>query len=198
MLRLIKIVHGICFLMLLGGCSNGLSFEEYTQFLSNPKNGYRQKINLQPYQLEIEYQPAVYTAYRKSGGDSKVYQKFLKEDKQLLFFQMKLGLQNGGDMLTALAQSQADYQDLVYYFSYTFQKGIFLKQGKHKYPCVLFHFERSYDLHGSKNFVLAFENNTSQVSPQVSPGKLCIEAPDIGIPLTEITFEIQDIPELTL
>jgi len=179
--------------VLLWGCDNSLSPSEYAQFLADENNGFRKKITLAPYQLQVEYQPSVYTAYRKSGGQDIVYKQKLEEDKELNFFNLNLGLKQGGDLFTALANNPVDYQSLVYYFSYSFQKGIFLQCGDKKYPCVLYHFERSYDLQGSRNFVLGFENEDLSSSP----GTLIIEAKEIGIPYTEIPFQIDNIPDLT-
>jgi len=181
-----------CICLLFWGCDTSLSPLEYAQFLADQTNGFRQKILISPYQLQVEYQPSIYTAYRKSRGQQDIYKQKLKEDNKLSFFQLNLGLIQGGDLFAMLAHNPQDYQNLVYYFSYAFRKGIFLQRGDHKYPCVLYHFERSYDLQGSRNFVLGFENEEELISP----GTLIIEAKEIGIPHTEIPFQIDNVPDL--
>jgi len=181
----------------LGGCDSSISAKDYSAYLADETHGFRQSVVIEPYQIQVEYQPAVYTAYRKtyskSNGNSEQYSQQLKEDKQIYFFQLKLSRTNGNDIFYHLAQSQEDYQRWVYYFSYTFQKRIFLQQGGEKYPCILYHFERSYDLQGGRTMVLGFENPNQLPSP----GTLIIEAPLLDISHCEIPFTIEEIPELT-
>lgn len=49
-----------------------------------------------------------------------------------------------------------DYDNRVSYYAFEFQKKIFLIDGKDTLPCVLYHFERTYDITPFGHFTLAF------------------------------------------
>ncbi len=76
------------------------------------------------------------------------------------------------DLLNNKDLTDKELQQLLYYFSYTFQKDIYLETENGLNPCVLYHFERSYDLKGSRNFILGFtEPNDNE------PKKIVIDSP---------------------
>jgi hypothetical protein len=76
----------------------------------------------------------------------------------LTTLRLSIGLADGkSDPLWQGAANKIAYQQRVYQLSYQLQENIYLEQDGGRLPCVLYHFERSYDLRPERVVVLAFE-----------------------------------------
>lgn len=82
------------------------------------------------------------------------------------------------DLISHGVHNNAELQQKLYYLSYRMQDAIYLERSGERYPCVLYHFQRSYDLKGSRTFMLGFS-----AGEKGEKDKIVIDAPvfDTGV-----------------
>jgi hypothetical protein len=73
------------------------------------------------------------------------------------YYNLRIELKDGtGELLKHGATSAADYKGRVNYFAFAMQNDIKLVEGDDTVPCLLFHYERAYDVAPYGTFLLAF------------------------------------------
>lgn len=74
------------------------------------------------------------------------------------YFDLKILLKdNEGELLKAGLNSREEYDRRVKYFSFGMQQDIRLVDGQDTLPCVMYHFERAYDVTPVCTLLLGFE-----------------------------------------
>lgn len=133
---------------------------ELVQWVQAPENGLRKTKTLNGVQFTIQYQPLDFTVA------NEIKQQAIREDQylrrkaalgDLQRFHLTLDVAEGStDIMHFGAGNERAYQDRLHYFSFGLRHDIQLECDGTRYPCKLFHFERSYDIGTHRNFVLGF------------------------------------------
>lgn len=148
--------------MILVGCGNrDLIPSDYVAWVNDSNNGLLKKKSIHPLEVELLYKPIPYiiaNEQRSNTIDEGIYQKRMKDLKELQYYTLKLGILGGEFNVSNYEVSDnATQQERLNYLSFAMQKDIKLVEGKDTLNCALYHFERSYDITPYRTFVLAFE-----------------------------------------
>ena len=111
----------------------------------------------------LQYKPSDYILLKENNLatlDMNKWEKEKKEIEGLIQLNLKIESKDSNkEMLQIGATSVQEYTERIQYFSYDAQKDIFLIDGKDTLPCILYHFERSYNLAPYSNLVLGFKSS---------------------------------------
>ncbi|WMX17578.1 hypothetical protein [Aureispira sp. CCB-E] len=148
--------------MILVGCGNrDLIPSDYVAWVNDSNNGLLKKKSIHPLEVELLYKPIPYiiaNEQRSNTIDEGIYQKRMKDLKELQYYTLKLGILGGEFNVSNYEVSDnATQQERLNYLSFAMQKDIKLVEGKDTLNCALYHFERSYDITPYRTFVLAFQ-----------------------------------------
>lgn len=149
----------IAILVMIAGCSRGISRQEYVAWVRSYENGLHVQKQSGEFTFDLQYQPSAYVLLQRNPQLTKeVYAEEVKEIEGLQYYILTISLTDKSqDIMTYDVQDEAQVQRKQYYFSYLFQNDIVLEDNGKTLPCVLYHFERSVDLKSGRTFVLAFE-----------------------------------------
>lgn len=188
----------IFFLILFQACGrNEVSPDKYLLWMKDYQNGLHQKKEVSNYVFDIQYKPYEYIVLnenRNLNKDPKKYSERIKELNGMLYFTLKIS-KTDSDLIKVESNDPAEYNRRLYYFLFRFKNDIYLLDGDKKYPCAVYHFERSYDLVGTKTFVLGF---SSSVLPNTTNKTLVIDSREIGVGVTKFLFKDEDFKNIPL
>lgn len=189
----------ICMLILtllaLAACTASVDRDQYVQWVESYENGLHVKQRVNDYWLDVQYKPADYVALQRiahSEAPLSVAQARQQVD-HLQYYTLTVSTEDPQDDLLRYG-TLAEQQRLLYYFSYELQSAIHLEEGQQQLSCVLYHFERSYDLKSTHTFVLGFEPPAVKSTETT----LVIAPPLFSSVPVRITLRTSDIPSLTL
>lgn len=177
---------GIClfFSFFIIACS--LDRNSYKKWLVDEKNGWKVKKQVAEYIFDIQAKPAIYRQLANPTVKDSVDTN--------LYFDLSITVANQEwDLLKYNNTTEQAYHQKSYYFSYTFQKAIFLEIAGKKYPCTLFHFERSYDLAKRRTFVLGFDVGTPTENYEST---FIIDSEVLPVGILRVAFNPQKLPTL--
>lgn len=132
-------------------------------WVEDPQNHLRQKKNIGELTYTIQYKPAQYILCKEYDEFSNMpADSIIMETKQLNemnYFNIKVEIDGFNDEFIKynLSQTQS-YEDRVKYFSYAMQNDLKLVDGEDTLNCVLFHFERTFNVAPYAIFMAAFPN----------------------------------------
>lgn len=163
-----------------------LDSNSYKKWLVDEKNGWKIKKQVAEYIFDIQAKPTIYrqlaNPVEKDSTDTNLY------------FDLSITVANQEwDLLKYNSTTEQEYHQKSYYFSYAFQKDISLEIAGKKYPCTLFHFERSYDLAQKRTFVLGFDVGTFTENYEST---LIIDSEVLPVGILRIAFSPQKLPTL--
>ncbi len=183
-------------LFTLAACSTKLEPREYMAWVESYDHGLHIKQTSGPFVFDLQYKPSAYVLLQQEGlqvSPVKLGQASLETEMQ--HYTLTLGLADGkGDFLDYQAGNYVEQQQKLYYFSYLFQNDIYMEEGGKKQPCLLFHFERSYDLKPSRTFVLGFESP----SKGIAPAQIVIHSPWLKTGPVKLLIEKKNTPTVKL
>lgn len=185
--REVKLLSVIISFVVLYGCVNELSKQDYVRWVRNYDNGLHVQKEVGVFSFDIQYQPSDYLKLVNQGNSVESNQS-----DSMQYYVLRIGLAHSkDDIINYQVQSISEKQQRLYYFSYLFQNSIYLEDGGVKHSCALFHFEQS-DLEGARTFVLGF--------PQSQGGEPCliIDSPIFGSLPVKIKIYRHDIPTVKL
>jgi hypothetical protein len=187
---------GLLLSLLLGtaaGCSGKLDRAEYMAWVEDYGNGLHVQKTVGAYRVDVQYKPAPYQALLEQGVQTTLVH--LDTTAEMQYYTLTLGLADGkGDFVAFGVDDYETQQRKLYYFSYLFQEDIFIEEGGKKLPCLLYHFERSYDLKPSRTCMLAFESP----SRGTMPCRLVIHSPWLGDEPISLAITQKKTPTLNL
>lgn len=194
---------GMLFLVL--ACSNEkqLPPEAYMKHIASLENGLHKVHNTNLFRVEVQYKPLEYQILEKNKGKQPgkaEYQKLKQKYKDGAMFTLRIGLKGKDkDLLKHGISSKNEYFRRLQYFTYQFEKDIYLKTGGGTLvPCSLYHFERSYDLKSDRHMVLGFDISREKLQQGFS---LEIKPAILNTGKVHIHFKketIQHIPKLAI
>lgn len=146
---------------LLTACSGSQSLEQgtYVQHVKNPENGLVKTKKLSDFDFELTYRPHEYIALTEAvnGLTNETLASKKEELDDLHYLALKIKGNGTGGLLETNATSENDYNLRLYYYSSEAQLDMHLIQEKDTMPCVLYHFERNYQLAPYNTIVMGFE-----------------------------------------
>jgi len=147
----------LCFL--LYGCKESVSYTDYNNWVLNPSNGLYKTTEQQGLNVEVLNKPIPYIIgkeFKSQKLSASDYNKRTSELREMQYFDLKISPTNGQPMTSYLASDQNEQQANLYYLSYEMQKDIKLIEGQDTLPCLLYHYERYYQLDKQTVITLAF------------------------------------------
>ena len=144
--------------MLFTACSpRSLDPKAYSEWVKDGDNGLRVSKEIMDYRYELQHRPAELVVLQELNGnvtDKSAFTNRVKEMEDLQYYNLHLFGPNGKAVISQSAGEQY-FQRLEYYTSIA-QQDISLTQDGDTLPCVLYHFERYYDLSPYNTLVLGF------------------------------------------
>jgi hypothetical protein len=135
-----------------------LSAMDYLRWIENKENGLVKRKDIGEYYFELQYKPLEYVALQAFQEESYTAEEIKTEieaNKDMQYFTLKIGTVSGTE---SPLNKGGDAYSRVEYFSFKIQNCFTLIDGNDTLPCLLSHFERTYELTPYNTFVLAFSN----------------------------------------
>lgn len=158
----------IVVLVVFNACKPGkLSPEKLVEYIEQPDNGLQVTRTIEDVSYKIQYRPYEYIAALEFLKQGQVdLGQILKEVKGLRYFTFTMGSEEKqDDILKKGIPSMIEYNKRLEYYSYSAQNDFSLIEGKDTLPCVLYHFERSYNLTPDHRISLAFPEKKNSDTP---------------------------------
>lgn len=199
----IKLLSLFFLFFLLGSCGKEtLLPSDYIVWVNNEDNGLVKKKTIVPLEVEALYKPLDYiiaNEQRTNAIDKVAYEARKKALEGLQYYTIKLGITGGKlDVTNYEVSDNGQQQERLNYLSFAMQKDIKLVEGMDTLPCVLYHFERSYDIAAYRTFVLAFEKKETN---KTTDKTLILDLPYFKTGPVKLNYKIADleaIPNLKL
>ena len=168
------------------------------KWIQDYNNGLRVQKIVGDYKLDLQFTPIDYVLLQREMNGTNSSEHETGEKAALEGFQYYIltvsALPEGKDFINHNIDSQSDKQKKLYYFSFLFQQDIQLEEGENLLPCVLYHFERSADVNGSRKVVLGFENPAKEAKE----ARLVITSDEFGSLPIKIKISKNNIPTLKI
>lgn len=137
-----------------------LPVKNYVQWVQNTGNGFRKEKTIKDLTFSAQFKPYEYIVCleekRHELADS-IVRKRVSELKDMQYYELRISSNKaGGELLKRELSSAQQYQERVNYFAFGMQRDIQLVEGTDTLPCVMYHFERSFDVSPESVFLLGF------------------------------------------
>lgn len=134
---------------------------DYINWVEDHENGFIQSKTIKDYTFTAFFKPLPYLVLKELEKSRSItpknYQNLLKEYGNFRYFTFRISkLNNDQEFLKEGLVSQAEYYSKLEYYSFQMQEQITLIEDSKVLPCVLFHFERSFDASPYLTFVIGF------------------------------------------
>lgn len=142
---------------------NKLIPSQYVSWVENKDNGLEKKKKIDDITYVAQYRPVPYIICQEERKDDiadSLVKRRSGELNGMQYLNLKIEVPQG-ELLKYKITSRAEYDERVNYFSFGMQKDIQLVDGKDTLPCVLFHYERIYDVAPYGIFLMAFPKGKS-------------------------------------
>lgn len=155
------------------GCGEFKSLKpvQYVKWVEDIDNGLKVEKLIGDYMFAVQYKPLEYCvlkAERNLNISEQEMNAKMKEIEGLQYFTFQISTKNGsGELLRSGINDKdekAELEKRIDYFSSKMQNDIKLIDGQDTLHCVLFHFERTYNLTPYSNFNLGFEYGSEEKS----------------------------------
>jgi hypothetical protein len=179
----------------LYACKDGLSPQEYAQWVEDPANGLNITKSEKGYRFNLHYQPIEYIValqLRQSEIREDVLKQETEKMKDLQYYTFKLSTATGHPVFSG---DSLQFPEKMIYLLSGMQKDMVLLEGKDSLPCKLFHFEEANGVLPYDNCVLAFEKTKGAEHDKT----FLYKAEKLGIDWIKIPLkatEISKIPKL--
>ena len=170
----------ISFLMLVFlffSCTPSLEKEEYISWFTDEANGLHQKRSINSTIVEVQYADS---SYQIAKGNSK-------EPIAHLFY---IHLFNEENRANFAAAANDNYS----YFSFGFEKDVYVQVKNKIYPCDLSHYEQSHGKLGELYFIAGFELNDIDRN---QPIQLVLNPQPFQTGPIKFTFDLSELPLLS-
>ncbi len=157
----------ICFCLfavLLSSCGrHKLEAKEYIKWVDESEILSSTKV-IGNIEFTMRYIPAEYMLLKEIAAgknvSKEVFNQKLKEQSKLIYINLQVkDLDSHSEAIRSGVRSMEDLSQKINHMSFNAQKDFELIQCDSLKKCVLYHFERSYDLASHNKIVMAFENN---------------------------------------
>lgn len=140
-------------LLTINSCAKSdLTPDEYKKWLASD-DGIRKVKDMGGYKYTLTFLPNDWMNYTRLAGkvDSA-------STDDLIYFRLDIdALDGGGNLLRQNIAQKEEYFERLYYVSYLMKDDIKLNFAGKYYACILYHYERAYDLTSKLSFMIGFE-----------------------------------------
>ena len=194
----------VLFLSSCGG-KEKLPAEQYYAWIKNPDNGILQKKEIKPYAFSLQYKPAAFTYLlenQKEKTSAEKLQQHLKDNSDMQYFNLRIASADGKANVFDV-DNRMDYNQKLSYFVFDLKQDIYMVDGADTLPCLLYHYERNYDLTPFIDISLAFKQGKAVKAEEeeTKEKNVIINAGTLGVGVVKFQLTKEDlkrIPELTL
>jgi len=179
----------LLFTVLLTGCKQGLTPQQFVDYVNNPQNGFITEKKYKNHVFTLQYIPSEYiTLQFVFSGLEQDFDKLKVQSDSALHF--KLTICNNDSLPQDL--NSKEYQDKITFLNSRFVENCFLLTTENDtiHP-VIHHFEKGFNIKPCVNVVFAFDNYQ-----KVIPHKLLINAPLYTS--SPLEFDIKKIYKLSI
>lgn len=176
-----------------------LTTDKYVSWVMDSKHGLVQQNVAGDFQFEALYQPTAFKAIQDLGSNASLA-AFEKQMEALTnYHYLIFRIQGKGNVIKTGLSDPGEMEKRLSYFKHALQQDLFLVQGKDTMPCVLFHFEGTYDLSPQATFSLAFKR--PQLGENPKDLELYYFDQILGVDPLALTFtqkSISNLPKLKI
>lgn len=138
-----------------------LKTEDYIKFCDDPATGLKKEKEIGDFIFSAFYQPKNYLALKEFKSEVSLSKKDIEskvaEYGDLTYFSFRIqNLKDQADLLKTDLENEAHYFSRLEYLSFKMQQDLKLVNGKDTLDCVIYHYERVYNLAPYATFVVAF------------------------------------------
>ena len=207
MLQIRNFIIVTSFIIAFFSCSNHeLKPANYVQWVEDPKNGLNTEKKIGDLVFSIQYKPTDYIVLQQSQKpiiDSSDYYRIKHDIEGLLYFNFSISnTDNSKSPLYYKINSAEEFQYRISYFSFEISNDIHLVYNNDTFPCLLHHFERTYDLMPKVNIVLGFEKPENFIENEIEQDLQFVYSDKIfGVGRTQLIIDkkhIKEIPKLKI
>lgn len=162
-------------LLCLSSCG-ALSSEEYISWFQNQENGLKQQRTINNTVVEIQYTDSIYQKLKTKAVQPMPH-----------VFQVRIYNQENRELFDALSTNYYNY------FSFSFEKDIYIEVKDKIFPCKLFHYEQSHGKLGELYFIIGFE--LTDVGKE--PIQLVLNPQPFETGPVKFTFDFSKLPVLS-
>lgn len=159
------LVAMVAALLVMNGCTpTSLASSDYVKWVENSDNELNVSKEVDGFLFQLQYKPVPYIILREHNGvypGQDEYWKRAAELDGLQYYTLRISSDKDHDLLRAGIHDDNEYYSRLEYFTSVMQDDISLIDGKDTMACVLYHYERNYNLAPFTNILLGFEKNTS-------------------------------------
>lgn len=142
------------------GAAKTMDVDDYVHWVQDMKNGFRKEKSIAGLMFSAQFKPYEYIVCleekKRELADSTVIKK-VSELTDMQYYNLKISLRDAeGELLKYQLHSAQEYQERVNYFAFGMQHDIQLVEGTDTLPCILYHFERSFDASPVSTLLLGF------------------------------------------
>jgi len=135
-----------------------LAPSQYVSWIEDKNNGMEKEKKIDDIVFSVQYRPVPYVICeeeKKNEISDSLAKRRSAELSGMQYMNLKIEVPQG-ELLKYGLTKNAQYEDRVNYFSFGMQKDIQLVEAGDTLPCLLFHYERVYDIAPYGVFLLAF------------------------------------------
>lgn len=146
--------------LLIAGCGrDSIPANEYAEWITNEGHNLKLTTEMGEYKISIQYRPISMIALQESNNDptSAAYENATRELSGMHYFTLRLSsAKDNQRFLDACISSGREINELINYFSFEMKNDLQIIEDGDTISCVLYTFERNYDLTPHLDFSLAF------------------------------------------
>ena len=188
----------ICCIWLFSCSKSTLQPSDFVQWVKNEENGLFKEKSVQAINVAAQYKPIEYVIaneMRTNDIQKKDFDKRKEELEGLQYFDIQLSInQPNYDITNYNVFNEQDKDERLKYLSFGLQNDIHLVDGHDTLSCLLYHFERSYDVKPHRTFVVAFENKEETKKQQDKI--VVVDSPIFGTGPIKLKFRREDLGQL--
>ena len=146
-------------LVLVCGCKKAnLTPDEYLNWMKKTKDMSKGK-EIGNYKYKVDVIPAEWIAYTNLFPKNNIgdYKNKLEQAAGMNYFRLTIDMKAGGpNALKYNLHKEQEYFERLYYVSYLMKDDIKMIVNEKEYPCMLYSYERAYDLNSRLSFMVGF------------------------------------------
>lgn len=152
------IFNWLLFIFLITGCTKSeLSPADYIKYFE--ENGMPEShTQIGNIKVEMKFIPAEYMLL-KDDKAKNISQKTIDEKNDLVYLHLDFfDLESKSEAIRSTANNEMELYQKIEYASFKAQEDLSMIRGKDTVSCVLYHFERGYNLSSNNRMILGFPN----------------------------------------
>ena len=146
--------------------------EEYQTFFKNSKQKLQKTQKIDDKSYSIQFLPNDYVAImqvEESDSAKNLVENKINEMKGMYFFTLRIdNVKDNTPVLKSGINDMSVYKDRIDFVSFKMQKDLTLIANNKNYPCVLYSFERTFDMTRYIDFSIAFDIGKDPIPNEIT------------------------------